>query len=183
MKSFYVFIMLLSVVYNVGAQEDQINSESEQPSNDSINSRMPPPPAFTYLFFSYDTAGNQTQRFYCPTGTNCTIPDPPQEPVPEIIDELAEVESEDGDTIELIRIFPNPTAGEITVEIKESNGELKKMIESIVVYDSKGQIVFQKSEIKASKDNFNLSARPSGVYLVHIHFNDNSHTSKQIIKK
>jgi hypothetical protein len=60
----------------------------------------------------------------------------------------------------LVRVYPNPTAGELRIE----SGELK--IENVAIYDISGKI--QKTENWETKNTIDISYLPAGVYFLRI---------------
>ena len=123
------------------------------------------------LLFTYDTAGNQTERFYCPN--NCSSKSANEKEKEEI------VESVDEPSKNFISLYPNPTEGLITVKFESKSIE---RIESVQVYSTNGALL---KTINAKSQNLEIDLRdvPSGVYFLHIHAN-NEHGSitKKIIK-
>jgi hypothetical protein len=65
-----------------------------------------------------------------------------------------------------IQLYPNPTTGMVTLEI---TGQTSSEV-SVVVYDVNGRLVadFPQSALANSKRELDLSASPSGVYLVKV---------------
>jgi hypothetical protein len=75
-------------------------------------------------------------------------------------------------------IFPNPTKGALAVEIRNKNPEIPHQI---TVFNINGSIVFQKNNIGKFTE-IDLSARPSGVYLLRIS-SQNSFITWRVIKE
>jgi hypothetical protein len=170
----------------IHSQESENNLPQENPkTSDSTDVlRMPPPPPQNpTLIFSYDAAGNQSQRFYCDDGLSCTVPTPPtQNNRSTILAEsdviLSNLENETS-LEKTISVFPNPTESSITISLEESisnKGEL-------YVYDILGSTVLNiPLQIKERSFNVDMSNLTSGVYFVHLHI-DGSSVTKKIIKK
>ncbi|NQY05422.1 MAG: T9SS type A sorting domain-containing protein [Flavobacteriaceae bacterium] len=138
------------------------------------------------LLFSYDAAGNQTQRFYC-ENAGCTVPPPPAfapdntkelvEKSPEIVEEPDALTSEDTLIEEGIVIYPNPTNGIVNLDF--GNSELSH---EITVYNSNGAVLYTFPNSSENSTSFDLTQQASGIYLVHIHLSDGKVINKQIIK-
>ncbi|MGK6343843.1 T9SS type A sorting domain-containing protein [Chryseobacterium sp. DT-3] len=68
-------------------------------------------------------------------------------------------------------IYPNPTK-------REFNIQTKKKIKSSTVSDISGKVI-----LTAVSEKVDLSALPKGVYMINIHFSDDSIASEKIIKE
>lgn len=141
------------------------------------------------IFLTYDTAGNQTRRLYCPDspfGTMC-IPTATskqsQEIVKEdIVDFEDDIVDDTKDYSKDIVVYPNPTKGFSSIKIKS---ELLPKIEFIKIYNTNSSLI-QEVKFKDSKGELkvDLSGKPTGLYFVHIHFDDGSESvTKKIIKE
>lgn len=77
-----------------------------------------------------------------------------------------------------IQIYPNPTKGQLAVEMSgysdQSTGE-------VGLYESSGKLIMSQ-KLSSSIVTFDLSANPSGIYLLHIKLNNELLTYK-IIKE
>jgi hypothetical protein len=142
------------------------------------------------IILSYDTAGNQTQNFYCGDPTFCAPPAArkPQEKE-DIIDENIVYEDPKGDLFDEelpeeifseshIHIFPNPTDGLVTLKLEKTT---LKNIYSIKLYNTNSSLL-QSFKVKENLQ-LDLTNKPSGVYLLHIHLNKGKSITKKIIKK
>lgn len=139
------------------------------------------------LIFAYDNAGNQKQRFYCPT-SSCIVPNPPVGRVVE--EDIAKTEEEkDEDVTQNIRVdysnkfkvYPNPTKDVVNIQI---DSEIINSIESIKIYSSNSSLIQDLGFKDTSKVSVDLTGKPSGVYFVHVHFNDGSESlTKKVIKE
>lgn len=138
------------------------------------------------LTFNFDSAGNQTSRLYCASGI-CSRSIEDQTKEAGLIEEDSTVDLEENDDSEEslesieIRVFPNPTSGLITISFSERIiGDY-----SIAVYDLNGRSIltqnFHYSKSKSSV-NIDISNRPSGTYLVHIHSESGEFLTQKIIK-
>jgi hypothetical protein len=74
-----------------------------------------------------------------------------------------------------VSMYPNPTRGELHVNI----GEYKSQVIKMNVYNTKGQIVLTKDILKSS-NIFNLSSLPKGAYVVELK-NGNKKSSSRIL--
>lgn len=77
---------------------------------------------------------------------------------------------------DLIKIFPNPTTGLITVDANES-------LKNIVITDVLGKIQPINFNIANNKAQLNMINLPSGVYFLQIKTNNDSYFSQKIIKE
>ena len=135
------------------------------------------------LIFSFDTAGNQTQRFYCSDPEYCSPIAARKKDIEEYTseEEFTEETREDTDNTSQLKIYPNPTSGIATIEIQE---ELLDDIEFIKIYTA-NSVLIKELELKSTKSKFNidLSEQPIGLYFVHVHLSDGSSITKKILKK
>jgi Secretion system C-terminal sorting domain len=60
-----------------------------------------------------------------------------------------------------VRIFPNPSAGNITIEYAGNSGNIQ-----FIIYDATGKIVFNKSQEVKNSYRFDLNNLHSGIYLI-----------------
>jgi len=129
------------------------------------------------LTFTYDTAGNQTERFYCPDA--CSSSDKKaNEKETELIAESDEPEVNDLE--EQLSVFPNPTEGYVSIKIESA---LFKKVSTVNVYSSNSSLV-KTLKVNSQHLQVDLTNMPSGVYFLHIHMNDDSNSiTKKIIKK
>lgn len=133
------------------------------------------------LIFSYDLAGNQKQRFYCPNSGSCAVPTPPTGKIANE-EKIAEEDIEEDIIINnLLSIYPNPTKDIVYIQMQS---DLNSQIESINIYNSNSSLI--KS---LTKDNTNqnlevdLTGIPTGVYFLHIHLKGTNSITKKIIKE
>ena len=150
------------------------------------------------LIFSYDVAGNQTQRFYCeeegfcsPSATSSRridekgvtvgeeqgvlVAEQTGVPLPE-----EEVEEEKEGLDVNYSIYPNPTDNKVTIQL---SGKDYNLTNSISIYNTNGSLI-RRIEINdpTNQMNLDLSNDPSGVYFLHLHFTNGTTTTEQIIK-
>ncbi len=134
------------------------------------------------LFFVYDNAGNQKQRFYCQV-SGCSVPNPP---AGKIVSNKAitsmQVEATEDTSIleEEVSLYPNPTKGSVSLSLNSSSDI--SLSHNVNVYNSAGilvQVIPSQSKKALEIDLTNLSM---GMYLVHIHLSNGTSTTKQIIK-
>lgn len=133
------------------------------------------------VLFSYDSAGNQIERFLCPDST-CGVANSSIEEVvgDDITEELPDDEL---DILEKAMVFyPNPTNGLVTVTL---SGDIDaQMVENIHVFNAQGSIVKTENLGKAGtrRTSVDMTNLPSGVYLVHLHLSDGQNVTKKLIK-
>jgi len=78
-----------------------------------------------------------------------------------------------------VKIYPNPTKGELTVEI----GQLPEgKTASLWLYGLQGKLILQRTGLHDGSEHLNISHHPTGVYLMKIATQDSS-TEWKIIKK
>lgn len=122
------------------------------------------------LKFTYDAAGNRISRDVIYLKTNEEINDTSAiiQPFTELLDEMN------------ISIFPNPTKGELEIQIKNLvNGESK--ICEIYLYGMNGQMLL-RDQVVNNRKKLDLSAFQSGMYLLRIEIDKHSREWK-IIKE
>lgn len=133
------------------------------------------------LLFSYDAAGNQSQRFYC-SRSGCTVPVAPlflndNEVVVESVKSnkvnLSELESHS------VIIYPNPTKNLVSIRIESINS---LSILDISLYNLSGNQVVKNISINGVEAGLDLSNLSSGVYLAHYHLSNGESGYKRIIK-
>lgn len=66
---------------------------------------------------------------------------------------------------DVLSIYPNPSNGLYTIQIK---GELAQINKNIEIYNTMGQEIYSQNNIQTPTLNINLSGRPNGVYLYRI---------------
>lgn len=76
-----------------------------------------------------------------------------------------------------VTMYPNPTRGELHVNL----GNYKSQLINMNIYDTKGQVVYTK-EILKSSNVFNLSTLPKGVYVVELKNGKNKSSSRIVVK-
>jgi hypothetical protein len=79
----------------------------------------------------------------------------------------------------MFKIYPNPTPGDFTVELK---GDLPEEKTHIEIYGMLGDRIMTKDIMTDRKQSFTLSGKPVGVYVVHVTTGTVTKTEK-IIKK
>jgi hypothetical protein len=109
--------------------------------------------------YAYDAAGNRTAR----TFSLIKSPEAPQSPseITSLTDLIAE---------KSIVIYPNPTKGNLTVEIKDFTDKLEAEFQ---LTDLSGRVIANRKATAASQ-TFDLSNRAAGIYLLLIRINGES---------
>lgn len=79
----------------------------------------------------------------------------------------------------LFKIYPNPTTGKFTLELK---GEQMSADVHVEIYGVLGDRILSKDMKLDRKQEFSLSDKPTGVYVVHVSSGNNTETQK-IIKR
>jgi len=117
--------------------------------------------------YGYDASGNRISRVVIFAA---------QAPKAEITAE----EKVYGETLKdfTVRIYPNPTKGELTVEIQQlPEGETA----TLWLYSMSGSLISRKTGV-SDIEHFNISRQPAGIYLLKIKVGDSS-TEWKIIKQ
>ena len=112
--------------------------------------------------FSYDESGNRTSKTIL---LNKSV-------VKEQVVHSEKIENRE------IKIYPNPTKGDLIVEISKPES-LKNGL--ISVFDLRGKLI-KKVKIASSKNNVDLSSAANGIYVLQIHI-DNNVSNWKIIKE
>ena len=76
---------------------------------------------------------------------------------------------------EIARIFPNPTLGNLTIELINS-------AESIRLYDLSGRVLENRNTVQSGMIHMNLANYPAGVYLIQISGRDFVSTGKIVLQ-
>ena len=107
--------------------------------------------------YAYDAAGNRTARVI----TINKSPAAPEETITALPDLIAENE---------ILIYPNPTKGILSVEIKDYSNEMKAEFQ---LMDLSGRTIINR-KAASSTQTFDLSRQSAGIYLLQIRINGES---------
>ena len=107
--------------------------------------------------YSYDNAGNRTTRLI----NLSQSPAAPEETITVLSDLIAE---------KSIVIYPNPTKGIITVDIKDY---VSKMNVEFRLTDLSGKTIINRKATSSSQ-TLDLSRQASGIYLLYIRINSES---------
>jgi len=110
-----------------------------------------------HIDYYYDNAGNRTER---------TIIMPAPAYAPQAPDEATAID--DVVSEYAIKIYPNPTKGHLAVEVVNAPSLLDGQL---ALYDSGGRML-ENATISSSYTTLDLSAYPSGVYILRIQIND-----------
>ena len=115
--------------------------------------------------YSYDDAGNRIKREIILSQNKS-----PQNGNPTLFSERL--------TDREIKIYPNPTKGQLKIEIEgfESEDQCK-----VVLFNMSGQQIYS-SEMDERTHVIDLSARPNGIYILHLILNG-TETTWKIIKE
>ena len=136
------------------------------------------------LLFSFDVAGNQTQRFYC-SEPGCNVPVPPSIAPPSneesvVVKEESETLKEDVALDRQIVLYPNPTKGIVSLKL-ETNSDVS-IERSINIYNSNGTLVDTVNSQSKNGMEIDLSSFPTGTYFIHIHLSNGESVTKKIVK-
>lgn len=129
------------------------------------------------LLFTYDGAGNQTQRLYC-DNPDCktSFTDALAEKVvsTEIKEDKKETLTEKG-----LQVYPNPVHNIVTISF---NTTLLKQVSTMKMYNVAGVLISQPNHTGLNTLQVNLQQLPSGVYFLHIHLKNAKSITRKIIK-
>jgi hypothetical protein len=120
--------------------------------------------------YGYDASGNRISRVI-------TLPPPSKAPkaeptdIEEVYDEVLKDFS--------VKIYPNPTKGELTVEIEQLPEDKTA---SLWLYSLQGKLILQRTGLQSGTERLNISNQPAGIYLMKIMAGD-SQTEWKIIKE
>jgi len=85
-------------------------------------------------------------------------------------------------TFEVARFYPNPSNGNITLELTSQFSNAK-----IAIYDTKGQVVFTSTIAGAIRDGYskeiNLNTLAEGIYVIRVVGDKESFTSRLLLQK
>jgi hypothetical protein len=133
------------------------------------------------VLFSYDTAGNQTERFLCPDAT-CSVANSSVEDEVTGDDLTEDLPNEETDILDkALAFYPNPTNGRVSITL---SGDVDaQIVNNIHVFNARGSIVKTVNLTSGSRQtDLDLTALPSGVYLIHLHLSDGQNITKKLIK-
>lgn len=116
--------------------------------------------------YSYDASGNRIKREIIIARSNSLIQDNQNDPIEELLSEKT------------IRIYPNPTKGNLAVEIEEYDYSTKGYIN---IYNLKGQLIL-KMDILNRTTEIDISSQASGTYIMNLDVDGQKSTWK-IIKE
>ena len=132
--------------------------------------------------FSYDAAGNQTNRVYCSDGVSCEGTAHKKVVDKAVIAEEIAIDIEKTDTAiaEQIQIYPNPTKGIVTLGWEQS---LSNIISTIIITNSAGMGTRElRFDTKQKHITIDLSSNADGLYIVRFYLNNGNVVTKKIIK-
>jgi hypothetical protein len=135
------------------------------PGKLSISLRGNMPASNSFFRYNYDAAGNRIAR-------STIILTNLKSSVAEITPTVLE------DNIIEAKIYPNPTKGQLTIEIPHANNIQNG---SIIIYNLKGQMIMRKP-IDSHRENIDISAKANGMYIMQINM-DGKISSWKIIKE
>lgn len=94
----------------------------------------------------------------------CSVPNPVLPPVLSETKEGFGTQNATGNSITFL-LYPNPTAGWFTVELRSGETQLPVHVE---IFGILGEKIFSEDIKSFPKQQFSLNERPAGVYLVHV---------------
>jgi len=78
-----------------------------------------------------------------------------------------------------VRIYPNPTKGDLTVEIRQLQ---EGQTVTLRLYGMSGKLIHHKNDFHGGTEKFNIGKQPAGIYVLKIISGDSS-TDWKIIKQ
>lgn len=116
------------------------------------------------LNYTYDNAGNRIERVI-PLSVKA-------------ISEVQPVVFEEEIAQRIVKIYPNPTKGQLAVEISDTE---KLKSGKLFIYNMKGQLILNK-KIVSTRSDLDISSKSNGVYILYIDL-DGERSSWKIIKE
>jgi hypothetical protein len=98
---------------------------------------------------------------------------------PAAIEGIADQTDPSGTSNNLFKIYPNPTPGNFTLELKGDNSSAQVHID---IFGILGERVLSKDLLIQRKQEFSLIEKPTGLYVIHVSSGADSGTEK-IIKQ
>lgn len=132
--------------------------------------------AQTKITFTYDSAGNQTNRVLCLTCTSKKSDEITKETVAAKEEDLQKFFPED-----VLSYYPNPVREELYLKWQLTN---ENYVKSLVVYNFNGQKL--KSYSQSDSDNsltIPFQSYPTGTYLIVLEYSNGDQKTIKIIKK
>lgn len=128
--------------------------------------------------FTYDSAGNQTQRMICVSGCNARMAVDSIYKTEETITEKDMVEDE---AYEQISYYPNPVREELYVKWQN---EENKFVTDIQIFSMSGQLIKNYTNLKnTNTKSIVFQNFPVGVYNLILSYNNSERKTLKIIKK
>ncbi|MFT4223134.1 T9SS type A sorting domain-containing protein [Dysgonomonas sp.] len=118
-------------------------------------------------YYSYDTAGNRITRTIILNTLQTNLKSGIADIKPSVLE----------DDIVEVKIYPNPTKGQLTIEIPDTANRQRG---SITIYNMNGQVI-TKSAISSHRESIDISSKADGVYIMQISL-DGKISSWKIIK-
>jgi YD repeat-containing protein len=117
--------------------------------------------------YGYDASGNRISRVITlPSKAPKAAPTAEEKIYSEVLKDFS------------VKIYPNPTKGELMVEIEQlPEGKTA----SLWLYSSQGKLILQRTGLHGGSERLNISNQPTGIYLMKIATQDSS-TEWKIIK-
>lgn len=128
--------------------------------------------AQTTYSFKYDDSGNRTDR------TIIVIPKSATIPKDSLLAKELEKPLDDLIGLQKTRIYPNPTKGILRIDLPA----LAEQEAIIMLYDSNGKLIIRQAAIELNNE-LNLTAYPSGIYIMTIQIGKNDRKEWKIIKE
>lgn len=134
------------------------------PLRSSSQAPMQIPPSTTAIYYTYDNAGNLTEKVIYLRGglKSAKISNNTKNPIIPIDSTLIKDNSfQNGE----VKIYPNPTRGIIEIELP-TNSENDSQYQ-FTVLDMNGKVIIDKRN-EPSRTSLDLSNQPQGLYFLHI---------------
>lgn len=152
---------------------DEINPDNYYDPDPDPNPNPDPVPeaADHHIIYTYDAAGNRIERDVITLRSRTVSTDEEETPLP-FEDNVAKYK---------ILIYPNPTKGQLRVDISSDNFDENTISGELSVFNLKGQLVV-KEKIRAARTDIDLFNSPSGIYIMRININSET-SSWKVIKE
>ncbi|WP_100841320.1 T9SS type A sorting domain-containing protein [Flavobacterium sp. 5] len=132
------------------------------------------------MTFSYDLAGNQTNRTLCLSG--CTSkPSGLSKEIPKDIEAITDKDLKKFSSEDVISYYPNPVKEELYLKWLQAP---ENYVSSIVIYEVNGKVLktYSKTE-NINTQNISFQNYPNGIYVVALIYANGDQKTIKIIKQ
>lgn len=138
----------------------------------------PPPPPLSnqnaIIYFNYDSAGNQTRKYYKVVGTVA------KKEREEIIEEITDKDLNEEENLSQLAYYPNPIEGELILNWSTS---INSRIASIEVYSIDARLIHSYKPKDTGEYRIPFNSYTSGIYIVKALFDSGKKDIFKVLKK